>query len=396
MNYLDRSTHLLLVTDNLHEATRIQAFPDQWSGPKHEIHQQYSLTGALKALDLQAFDLILMDPDLPDRQGTEAIRQVQLAAPQLPILLLLGGAYRGSMEDFRPLGVRSYLFFEDVTPASLSWACDAILEKHHADLLLQEAQEIAKMGSWEIDPGNNRWYPSPATREIFGQALDSLEQYLELVHPDDQREVALTLMSALREQKGFESEHRILIENSLEKRIFLKGKVELDHSHQIHRLWGTIYELGVSELQADPVHTLNGNGHGVPEKENGEVMELEPINMEKLTDINYLKQVAGGDESIMGKAIKKFIEATPEMIDKMQEALREKDYPLLAKVAHKLKSSVALMGMDDGLRTVKSIEMMAKEEERLAHLPFLVDRITQITELAIEELQQQLTTLQPS
>ncbi len=73
-------------------------------------------------------------------------------------------------------------------------------------------------------------------------------------------------------------------------------------------------------------------------------MDYKFINME------YLDSVSGGDTSIINEIVVLFKEQSVEIYDEMKSLLESKNYISLGLLAHKAKSSVAIMGMTVSLR----------------------------------------------
>ena len=113
----------------------------------------------------------------------------------------------------------------------------------------------------------------------------------------------------------------------------------------------------------------------------------------KLTDLSYLKDLAGGDNSLIQRAVGKFLESTPETIREMDVCLASRSYLDLSKLAHKLKSSVATMGMTEAKEAMFSIEQIGKGSDKLETLPALVAHAKQLVERSYKELEEELKAL---
>ncbi|MEZ4849879.1 MAG: response regulator [Bacteroidia bacterium] len=111
------------------------------------------------------------------------------------------------------------------------------------------------------------------------------------------------------------------------------------------------------------------------------------------TDLSYLKEISGGDDHIIKKTIEKFLETTPDMLRSMDDFLDNKDFINLGRCAHKLKSSVAFMGIDTIKDTILEIEGISKNGGNEHKLPQLVNRIRQVIEDSYKELQTDLATI---
>ena len=89
---------------------------------------------------------------------------------------------------------------------------------------LNRAQEIANLGSWEVDLVNDRLTWSDEVYRIFGlqpQEFDATyEAFLDAVHPDDRATVDAFYSDSVWERKGaYEIEHRVVRKSTGEIRI---------------------------------------------------------------------------------------------------------------------------------------------------------------------------------
>ncbi|MBE9194968.1 EAL domain-containing protein [Synechocystis sp. LEGE 06083] len=78
----------------------------------------------------------------------------------------------------------------------------------------RQAQSISNMAHWELDLKSNNIYWSPEVFEILetnpADFHGSLDDYIAIVHPDDQKEVAQRYDDLLKKQIDFNSVHRIV------------------------------------------------------------------------------------------------------------------------------------------------------------------------------------------
>ena len=71
----------------------------------------------------------------------------------------------------------------------------------------------------------------------------------------------------------------------------------------------------------------------------------------------------------------------------MPELLRNKDYDALSKMAHKAKSSVAVMGMNEVADLLKELEILAHEEKDVDQYESMINEFLEQSQLAIMELE---------
>ncbi|HVF01218.1 MAG TPA: PAS domain-containing protein, partial [Rubrobacteraceae bacterium] len=91
------------------------------------------------------------------------------------------------------------------------WA-EAALQKSESNLA--EAQQMARLGSWEWDTKTGEMSWSDEVFRIYGFAPDefvpTLDKLMEAVQPDDQALIVKRIHAALRENEPYDFEHRIV------------------------------------------------------------------------------------------------------------------------------------------------------------------------------------------
>jgi HPt (histidine-containing phosphotransfer) domain-containing protein len=106
----------------------------------------------------------------------------------------------------------------------------------------------------------------------------------------------------------------------------------------------------------------------------------------KFINTEYLNSVSGGDRDITYELIKMFTEQTVEVYSEMKSLLASGKYHLLGLLAHKAKSSVAIMGMNDLAIMLKTFELQAKESLESDLYESYIERFKSDTDSAIIEL----------
>ncbi len=111
----------------------------------------------------------------------------------------------------------------------------------------------------------------------------------------------------------------------------------------------------------------------------------------KYINIDYLDSVSGGDSEIIQEIIKIFKDQIVEIYNEMQLYLSEKNYQSLGLLAHKAKSSVAIMGMNDLANMLKTFELQGKEGKEPELYESYIKRFKFETEEAVKELEDIMT-----
>jgi len=105
-----------------------------------------------------------------------------------------------------------------------------------------------------------------------------------------------------------------------------------------------------------------------------------------ITDLTYLNSMSGGNPEIVKGMIDIFVEQAHEYIRDIQTHLDEKNYIALGKLAHKAKSSIAIMGMNDLAGELKTLELLSREGQEAEKYPAIVENFKIQCQKAIEEL----------
>lgn len=116
-------------------------------------------------------------------------------------------------------------------------------------------------------------------------------------------------------------------------------------------------------------------------------MEYRYINPE------YLESVSGGDSEIIREIVDMFREQSAEAYTDMLSLLEKGDYNNLGLLAHKVKSSVAIMGMNDLAAMLKTFELQARAGKETASYRSYIERFREETEIALTELEDVIKNL---
>ena len=112
---------------------------------------------------------------------------------------------------------------------------------------LNEAQSVARLGSWEWDIAANRVTWSDELFRIYGlepQSLDvDFEAYMERVHPDDREFVRRTVERSYAERLPFVFDHRIELPDGTLRWTQSRGRVITDRSGAPVRMVGTAQDV---------------------------------------------------------------------------------------------------------------------------------------------------------
>ena len=446
---MKKNINILFLSAQLEEKDRATTVSAYAVGFKINLLHEPGLQGGLHQLRSRQVDIILLSDQLQDVDLTSALSELAPYRSRIPIILMLPPeGVKNWTPAASEYDAPEVTFKELILSGGLGSMVRLVYERHQMREFLREAEQAAGMGHWEVYTESNQWLESPGISSLFGMSngkvFNTLEDFMLAVAPEDQQSVAMAFMEGFQEGKPFVVQHKIVPQNASAKEVVLQGKVDRDPTGHIVRLWGTVTEVvpadkpepqtatapvfappavvsvspkpspvkippmeekvpepirdpivpdPVPQSTSQPVTPIVQSTPSFPEvpdspssQEDPSQWVEPPVLTEPLIDLTYLKEVSSGDTVLMCKAIDKFLEATPDVLKQLTRQSRDKDYTQLAKTAHKLKSSVALMGMNAVLDRVKRIEFLARGGEGIETLPVVIHQVQRLIRHANEEL----------
>ncbi len=246
-------------------------------GDRYQILQCESTLLALDICQQESPKCILLDWELPDLNidlniglntyvNAEKFLQ-KLAIYQIPVVFLIReDLVREENEQIVNLETHDYLIKETLTKellcATLRHAI-AIAKLHQklADstdavaqtkIILQEAQEIATFGIWELDvhTGAVKW-----SQEIFSilglvpdQSALIYNQISQYFNPDDWAKLDRLIARAVQQGLAYEAELRFTRANGISGCILSKGKPKFDTQGKVNQLFGVAIDISDRKL----------------------------------------------------------------------------------------------------------------------------------------------------
>ncbi|MFM7309646.1 MAG: Hpt domain-containing protein [Flavobacteriales bacterium] len=104
-------------------------------------------------------------------------------------------------------------------------------------------------------------------------------------------------------------------------------------------------------------------------------------------DLSYLNQVFQGNREMVNNIITLFLQQVPEYVRQMEECVRKNEPMSLHPLAHKAKSSIAMLGIKEMEEDIIQIEQDSKHLRNLDGLPKLVARVRDNCQIVYQQLQ---------
>lgn len=184
----------------------------------------------------------------------EAIRNSETMREEFRVVLPGAGVqWRFGVAHVEKLADGSSLWHGFVTDTTSHKEAGEALRKSEASL--RAAQQVAGMGSWDLDLIANptdvqatplRW--SDETYRIFGYEPGSIavsnELFFQLVHPDDRERVKKAVVNALNTRSRYSLDHRIIRPDGGERHVHEDAVLLFDEKNELPiAMLGTVHDI---------------------------------------------------------------------------------------------------------------------------------------------------------
>jgi len=128
------------------------------------------------------------------------------------------------------------------------------------------------------------------------------------------------------------------------------------------------------------------SGKNILEEKNNGQMNVS----EKLYDLSMVLSVSGGNKDFIKKMVALFMETVPPNVAELKKSAESENWDQVAKIAHKLKSTIDSMGIKSLHQDIRTVESGAKQKINLTEIPSLVNKIESVINNCIVQLQIEL------
>ncbi|MDB5282685.1 MAG: domain S-box protein, partial [Bacteroidota bacterium] len=260
---MDSKTKILIVEHDLWDIELIK-FELKKGGIDYVSKVVQSEKDYIDALNNFIPDIILSDYSLPAFDGPSAFRIREELAPGTPFIFVSGAIGEENSVELISSGLTDYALKDKLftLPVKVKRAIKESVETKQKRKLeqgrtqtavrLARAQQIAHIGSWELDFDTNVLVLSEEGCRIFGFPLDknhlSYESWCTLVHPDDIAVVLAIIKEAQEKVKDTSYSHRIICSDGSVKHIYSESKFELNADGKAIGMYGILQDVTERKL----------------------------------------------------------------------------------------------------------------------------------------------------
>jgi PAS domain S-box-containing protein len=139
---------------------------------------------------------------------------------------------------------------------------------------------------------------------------------------------------------------------------------------------------------------LKAQPEGTETKPKSNNMKENDEGSEKITNLDFLRELTKNNPEMIAEMINVYLEETPQLLNRMKQSIRNKDFQGLRAAAHSIIPSFSTMGMDEKYTALaKTIQEQATKKEDLQGIQDNLSRLEKVCESAFKELKQDLVAL---
>lgn len=204
-------------------------------------------------------DAVLLDVMMPGLDGFETCQRLRQlpGGEHTPVLMVTGLEEVDSIHRAFEVGATDFVS-KPINWTMLGYrvrymlrASEAFLDLHQSQIQLAEAQKLAKLGNWELNPETRTLAGSAEFLRITGLGKDaqetSLDQLIDSVHPVDREAFKMSFTDAIPSGEPFSLDYRGFLHNGEERVIHLSGETFRKNSGRQSMLRGFVQD--VTELR---------------------------------------------------------------------------------------------------------------------------------------------------
>ena len=111
---------------------------------------------------------------------------------------------------------------------------------------------------------------------------------------------------------------------------------------------------------------------------------------DKVLDLSKLEKMMNNEDEMVKRMLIKFNDLTPSYLDDLDKAFNTQNWEELSKIAHKIKPSINLVGIESLTTDFQNLEAFALDEKDLKSIPEIIGRINNYMPQMFQEIEEKL------
>ena len=259
------SDHLLVVDDN---EANCDMLARRLVRSGYKVSVAHSAHGLLDRIERESIDLVLLDIEMPDISGLDALVSIRRAQSSihLPVIMVTARTQSEDIVKALELGANDYVTKPIDFPVALA-RIRTHLSRMHAEQALRESEERyalaargANDGLWDWNLRDDTIYFSPRWKAMLGCSEAEIEDrphaWFDRIHSSDRDTVKRRIAEHFRGQTPyFEAEARMLHKDGMFRWMLTRGLMIRDESGAPVRMAGSQTDITEGKV-ADPMTGL--------------------------------------------------------------------------------------------------------------------------------------------
>jgi PAS domain S-box-containing protein len=246
--------NLLLIEDNPADARLISEILKDIIHFKSILTSVITLKAGCEQIKKNSFDIILLDLNLPDGTGEQALEKVLSCCKEVPVVLITGNEDEELALKMISEGAQDYNTKQSLNPAILGKSILYSIERKQnenklrkSQLLLKEAQKLAHLGVWNWDTILDRVTWSEELYQIAG--LDpkfpapAFAEHSTIFTARSWHLLNETIKSVMNTGEHYQLELELIRSDGTIRNVIVNGSPNFNAKGQITGLLGTVQDI---------------------------------------------------------------------------------------------------------------------------------------------------------
>jgi two-component system NtrC family sensor kinase len=195
---------------------------------------------------------------------------------------------------------------------------------------LAKAQQIARLGNWELDLITSELSWSDEIREIYGAVPETTDRHIlfwDAVHPDDRSRVTAAFEAAMSGKRPYSIDHRIILPDGSERIVNEQAEFVFDENGKPVRAVGTVQDITERKRMEEALRQSELQYRNLFESAIDPILIFEPENEIILEVNNQACETYGfAREELIGMSLKKLTKNVARGEQQVYKLMRNRTY----------------------------------------------------------------------